>query len=122
MRSRSETLREATIKAKRPVITRFARAITDAIHLIKADKEGTKAVIGRYTRLTDQEGLEHTYRNYTSVLLDVSYADPTGIKTLLDDMAPKNSKAATADAKSFVDLSFVQEMETTGFIRELTKK
>ncbi len=114
--------REATIKSRRPMVSRFARAMTEALHLVKADKEGTKAIIGKYTRLTDPEGLERTYRNYTSVLLDVPYADPAGIKTLLDDMAPKNPKAAAADPKSFVDASFVQEMESSGFIKQLLKK
>jgi NitT/TauT family transport system substrate-binding protein len=114
--------REAIIKNKRPMVLRFTRAITEAIHLIKADKEGTKAVIGKYTRLTDPEGLERTYKNYTSVLLDVPYADPAGIKTVLDDMAPKNPKAAAADPKAFVDASFVQEMEASGFIKQLSKR
>ncbi len=114
--------REAIIKSRRPMVSRFARAMTEALHLVKADKEGTKAIIGKYTRLTDPEGLERTYRNYTSVLLDVPYADPAGIKTLLDDMAPKNPKAAAADPKSFVDASFVQEMETSGFIKQLSRR
>jgi NitT/TauT family transport system substrate-binding protein len=114
--------REATIKSKRPMVGRFARAITEAIHYIKSDKEGTKAVIGKYTRLTDPDGLERTYRNYTAVLLETPYADPAGIKTLLDDMAPKNPKAAAADPKSFVDASFVQEMESSGFIKQLYQK
>jgi len=52
----------------------------------------------------------------------VPYADPAGIKTLLDDMAAKNSKAATADPKTFVDASFVQEMEALGFIKSLQKR
>jgi NitT/TauT family transport system substrate-binding protein len=114
--------REAIIKSRRPAVARFCRAITEAIHFIKSDKESTKAIIGKYTRLTDPEGLERTYRNYTSVLMDVPYADPAGIKTLLDDMAPKNPKAATADPKTFVDASFVQEMENSGFIKQLTKR
>jgi ABC-type nitrate/sulfonate/bicarbonate transport system substrate-binding protein len=114
--------RESIIKAKRPVVTRFARAITEAIHFIKVEKEATKAIIGKYTKFTDPEGLERTYKNYTSVLLDVPYADPAGIKTLLDDMAPKNPKAAAADPKSFVDQSFVQEMESSGFIKQLLKR
>jgi hypothetical protein len=54
--------------------------------------------------------------------MDVPYADPAGIKTLLDDMAPKNPKAAAADPKTFVDASFVQEMETSGFIKQVTKR
>jgi hypothetical protein len=114
--------REAIIKSKRPLVAAVARAITEAIHTIKSDREGTKAVIGKYTRLSDPEGLERTYRNYTGVLLDVPYPDPAGIKTLLDDMAPRQPKAATADPKTFVDLSFVQEMESSGFIKQLQRK
>jgi ABC-type nitrate/sulfonate/bicarbonate transport system substrate-binding protein len=114
--------REAIIKAKRPAVAKFARAITEAIHFIKVDKEATKAVIAKYTKFSDPDGLERTYKNYTSVLLDVPYADPAGIKTLLDDMAPKNPKAAAADPKSFVDPSFVQEMEASGFIKQLYKR
>lgn len=114
--------REAIIKTKRPMVMKFTRAITEAIHYIKADKEGTKAIIAKYTKFSDSEGLERTYRNYTSVLMEVPYANPAGIKTLLDDMAPRNAKAAAADPKSFVDASFVQEMESSGFIKQLYKK
>jgi len=114
--------REAIIKTKHPMVAKFARAVTEAIHYIKTDKEVTKAIIGKYTRFTDPEGLERTYKNYTAVLLDVPYADPAGIKTLLDDMAAKNPKAAAADPKSFVDQSFVQEMESSGFIKQLYKR
>ena len=114
--------REAIIKAKRPVVTKFVRALTEAIYFIKADKETTKAIIGKYTKLTDSEGLERTYKNYTSVLPEAPYPEPAGIKTLLDDMAPRNAKAAAADPKSFVDVSFVQEMEASGFIKQLQKK
>ena len=82
--------------------------------MLRMTKKATKAVIGKYTKFTDPEGLERTYKNYTSVLLEVPYADPTGIKTLLDDMAPHNPKAASADPKTFVDATFVQEMESSG--------
>jgi hypothetical protein len=114
--------REATIKARRPLMAKVVRAITEAIHSAKNDKEGTKAIIGKYTKFTDPEGLERTYRNYTAVLMDVPYPDPVGIKTLLDDMAPRNAKAAAADPRIFVDPSFVQEMEASGFIKQLRQQ
>ena len=113
--------REITIKSKRSMVASFSRAITEAIHMVKADREATKAIIGKYTRLNDPEGLERTYRNYTSVLLDVPIPDPAGMKTLLDDMAAKNPKAAAADPRAFVDPSFVHEMETSGFIKQLKR-
>jgi hypothetical protein len=37
-------------------------------------------------------------------------------------MAPKNPKAAAADPRSFVDPNFVQEMEASGFIKQLYKR
>jgi len=65
----------------------------------------------KYHVAPDPEGLERTYRNHVGVLLDVPYADPVGIKTLLDDMAPRNPKAAAArryeydPSASYADLS-----------------
>jgi len=44
------------------------------------------------------------------------------VKTLLDDIAPRTPKAATADPKSFVDMSVVQELEAAGYIKQLYKK
>jgi NitT/TauT family transport system substrate-binding protein len=114
--------REAIVKQRRPMLTRVVRALTEAIHYIRVDKEGTKAVIGKYTKLSDADGLERTYKNYAAVLPETPSPDPTGIKTLLDDMAAKNPKAAAADPKSFVDQSFVQEMESSGFIKQLYRR
>jgi hypothetical protein len=37
-------------------------------------------------------------------------------------MAPRNPKAAAANPKTFVDQSFVQDMETAGFIKQLYKR
>ena len=49
---------------------KIVRGITEAIYFIKSDKEATKAIIGKYTRFTDPEGLERTYRQRHAVLLD----------------------------------------------------
>ena len=53
---------------------------------------------------------------------EVPYPSAEGVKTLLDDIAPRTPKAATADPESFVDMSFVQELETSGFIKHLYKR
>lgn len=114
--------REAVIKSKRPVLAKFARAMTEALHFLKTEKEASKAIFSKNLRLTDPEGLERAYRAYSGVFPQVPHPTPDGAKTLLDDMAPRNPKAAAADPKSFVILSLVQELETSGFIRQLYKK
>jgi hypothetical protein len=47
---------------------------------------------------------------------------PEGVKTLLDDFAARDPKAAAADPKAFVDPSLVRELEASGFIKQLYKK
>jgi NitT/TauT family transport system substrate-binding protein len=113
---------ESFIKTRRPLAAKFTRAIIEAIHFIKSDMEGTKAVITKNLRVTDPESLERAYKSYAPIFREVPYPDPEGVKTYLDDLARTNPKAATADPRSFVDMSFVQELESSGFIKQLYKR
>ena len=68
-------------------------------------------------------GLERAYRSaYNGAFPKVLYPNAEGVKTLLDDIAPRRPKAATADPKSFVDMSLVHELESSGFIKQLYKR
>ncbi|HWP57445.1 MAG TPA: ABC transporter substrate-binding protein [Candidatus Acidoferrales bacterium] len=114
--------RESIIKAKRPLMAKLVRAMVEGIHFIKTEREAAKAIIGKNLHISDPEGLERAYRDYSAVFPEVPYPVPEGVKTMLDDLAPRNPKAAAADPKTFVDLSFVRELETSGFIKQLYKK
>jgi len=114
--------REKTVKERRPLVQKVVRAFTEALHYIKTNKEDTKALIGKNLKTKDPEGLERAYRAYNAAFPEVPYPNTEGVKTLLDDMAPRDKKAATADPKSFVDMSFVQELEASGFIKQLYKR
>jgi ABC-type nitrate/sulfonate/bicarbonate transport system substrate-binding protein len=114
--------REKTVKERRPLVNKVVRAFTEALHYIKTNKEETKALIGKNLKTNDPEGLERAYRAYNGAYPEVPYPGSEGVKTLLDDIAPRTPKAATADPKSFVDMSLVQELEASGFIKQLYKR
>ncbi len=114
--------RESIIKAKRPLIMKLVRAMTEALYFLKTDKEAAKAIFRKNLGISDPEGLEKAYRDYSAVFPEVPYPYPDGVKTMLDDLAPRNPKAATADPKAFVDMSFVRELDSSGFIKQLYKK
>ena len=114
--------REAIIRTKRPSMAKFSRAMTEAIHFIKTDKEGAKAIFSKNLKLTDPEGLERAHRAYSAVFPEAPFPTSDGVKTMLDDLAPRNPKAAAAEPKSFVDMSLVQELETSGFIKQLYRR
>jgi NitT/TauT family transport system substrate-binding protein len=115
-------VRESTIKARRPVFTRFVRAMTEAIHIYKTEKEWTKGVIGKYLRTNDPENLERSYNSFRPLFPEVPHPTVDGVKTLLDDLAGKNPKAADVNPKELIDGSFVDEMERAGFIKQLYRK
>jgi NitT/TauT family transport system substrate-binding protein len=114
--------REAIVKAKRPLLLKFTRAMIEATHFNKTNKEEAKAIWGKYLRITDQEALERAWQTYTAAYPDNLLPTPDGVKTLLDDIAPREPKAATADPRQFVDPSLVREVEATGFVKQLYKR
>jgi NitT/TauT family transport system substrate-binding protein len=113
--------REAIVKAKRPLLLKFTRAMIEAIHFNKTNKEEAKAIWARNLRVSDQEGLERAWHTYTAAYPDNLLPTPEGVKTLLDDLAPRDPKAAAANPRLFVDPSLAQEIEATGFVKQLYK-
>jgi NitT/TauT family transport system substrate-binding protein len=114
--------RESIIKTKRPLMLKLARAVVEAIHIIKTEKEYTKAIFKKNLGVADPEGLERAYQDYSKIFPEVPYPTADGVKTMLDDMAPKTPKAASADSKAFVDMTIMQEIEKSGLIKQLYKK
>ena len=110
---------ESAIKTRRPIFTRLTAALTEAIHVYKTEREWTKALIGKYLKVSDPDGLERAYNSLNTILPELPTPTPDGVKTLLDDLATKNPKATAANPKAFVDLSFVDEIERSGFVKQL---
>ena len=63
--------------------------------------------------------LERAYNSLKMILPETPAPTPDGVKILLDDLSAKNPKAAAANPRDFVDTSFVEEMEKSGFIKQL---
>jgi NitT/TauT family transport system substrate-binding protein len=114
--------RESILKAKRPLMLKLARAVVEAIHIIKTDKEYAKALFKKNLGVADPEGLERAYHDYANIFPEAPYPTPDGVKTMLDDLAPRNPKAAAADPKAFVDQSLIKELDASGFLKRLYKK
>lgn len=114
--------RESIVKAKRPLMLKLVRAMVEAIHIIKTEKEYAKGLFKKNLGVSDPEGLERAYKDYANVFPEVPYPMSDGVKTMLDDLAPKNPKAAAADPKTYVDMSLVAELDKSGFIKQLYKK
>jgi NitT/TauT family transport system substrate-binding protein len=109
------------LDANREVSSSFMKAVTEAIALMKEDKEGTIAVMAQYLKLDVEEdapSLNEAYdRLVLAYLAQVPYPSIEGVNNLLEQA--ESPDAANYKAEDVVDLSIVEELEASGFIADL---
>ncbi|HTM07595.1 MAG TPA: ABC transporter substrate-binding protein [Verrucomicrobiae bacterium] len=104
------------------IVRRYMRAYVEAIHFYKTRKEEAIKISQKYSRLDDRKAQEETWEWHTRYIPNAPYPPIEGYQLILQDMAEKNPKAAQANAKDYVDLRFVKELEDSGFIKSLYGK
>ena len=91
------------------------------MHWFMTDRDFSIQVMEKYLRLEDKELLGDAYTFYSERLEKIPYPTIKGIKFILDDMAEKHPQARKTAPESFVDLSLLQELEHSGFFKQLWK-
>ncbi len=114
-------IRRTTIASKKDVVAAAVRSITEAISFEIKQPAETQAIIGTYTKTTEPALLKETYDTLVPYLNKTPTPKADQVKAALDLIALNNPKAATADPTKFVDTSFVDDLEKSGFIASLYK-
>jgi NitT/TauT family transport system substrate-binding protein len=114
--------RVSYIKDNRDTVRKFTRALVEAIHFYKTQKEFSKKVIGKYVKTTDSEALEDSYQFFAPLVPSKPYPTLEGIKEALMELGEKDPKARAARPEDFADMSFVKELDDSGYIDGLYKK
>ena len=91
------------------------------MHWFMTDRDFSIQVMEKYLRLEDKELLGDAYTFYSERLEKIPYPTIKGRKFILDDMAEKPPQARKTASESFVDLSLLQELEHSGFFKQLWK-
>jgi NitT/TauT family transport system substrate-binding protein len=110
------------IKANREVVKSALKAYVEGIYFVFANKEPTLRTLARYMRTGDQEVLEYSYEHYLKRTPKKPYPTMEGIQNLIDMSAPHVPQAKTAKPEQFVDLTFLQELETERFFEEMARR
>jgi NitT/TauT family transport system substrate-binding protein len=109
------------LRERRPVVKSFVQAYAEGLHRFMTDRDFSIQVMKKYLRMDDKELLDDAYAFYSERLEKIPYPTIKGIKFILDDMAEKHPQARKTSPESFVDLSLLQEMEQSGFFKQLWK-
>jgi NitT/TauT family transport system substrate-binding protein len=109
------------LRERRPVVKSFLQAYAEGLHRFMTDRDFAVRVLKKYLRVDDKEILDDAYAFYSQRLQKIPFPTIKGIKFILDDMAERQPRAKNVAPESFVDLSLLQEMEQSGFFKQLWK-
>jgi ABC-type nitrate/sulfonate/bicarbonate transport system substrate-binding protein len=109
----------------REVVTGMIKATMEGVRQIFVNEKHAKSVLAKYTRQTDPDILDQTYR----FALDIFIKDPTvtanSIRPIVQQSAEFNlvdAKAATSTPlTAYYDNSYVEELKRSGWLAELWK-
>ncbi|HEX2928535.1 MAG TPA: ABC transporter substrate-binding protein [Candidatus Binatia bacterium] len=110
------------IKKKPDTVRRFIRAYVEGSHYNLTNPKGAQKILQKYLAIKDTKSVEESYNEIVAKLtLKVPYPTEPGIQLYLDQLKIKNPKAAQAKPSDFTDVSFLKELESSGFIDKLYK-
>ncbi len=113
------------IREHNDTVRRYVRAHVEAVHKMWTDKEATIRALGKYMGGgLDRDTLEKSYDNvmHETLYPKTQYPSQEGLKTVIEDLAERDPRAKTVKPEQFVDMSFIRELDHSGFIDGLYKK
>lgn len=112
-------VRRVYLRENRDIVKRFLKAYSEAVHVIKTDRERTLKVFAKRMRLDDPEILNETYNYFAPRFSFPPRVNMQGIKDTLDFYAETNPEVKNRNPQEFVDNSIIDELEKEGFFKSL---
>ena len=111
------------IRESPDIVRQYVKSQIEAVHRVKTDRATAMSVLVKYLGSPDKEILERTYdlASADDKLSPKQYPTLEGIKNILEPLAEKDPKTKAAKAEDFVDMSFIKELDESGFVDELYK-
>jgi NitT/TauT family transport system substrate-binding protein len=105
------------------IVRRYAKAQLEAVHLMKTNREMWIKVLGKYVKV-GRDILEKSYEVSTTEALfpRKQYPSLDAIRAAFEQIAEDEPKAKASKPESFVDMSFIDELDKSGYIDSLYKR
>src|SRR5512145_985606 len=109
-------------KSHRDDVLRFLKAYIEGTQRLFADRELGIRALRKYGGISDRELLASTYDLFTSKYVKkIPKVNLKGVENSLSLIAESNPKAKNRRPEEFMDTSYMDELEKTGFIKSVWK-
>ncbi|HEX2229765.1 MAG TPA: ABC transporter substrate-binding protein [Candidatus Binatia bacterium] len=105
--------RKADAEAKVEWLQRFIRMTMEAVRLMKADRQTTVRIIGKYLRENDREALEESFKVHALSMVDYPLVSRTAVEDAYSDAlkALKGSIPRNSNIDAMYDNSLVESIK-----------
>ena len=110
------------IKQDRDLVMRYMRAHLEGIARFKQEPELAKKVIKKMLRLDDDSLAQESWELFAKHRIAAPYPNIKGMKTSYEYVAATRPDVYKHKPEEFVDSSFVEELDKSGFIKKLYEK
>jgi len=107
------------IRSHSQLVENFLKGYIESLHFFRTQREKTLAGIMKFLKMNDRARAEEGYEYYVDLMPQMPYPSAQGVRAVLQFLAPKQPKAATANPEEFYDISFLKKIESSGFIKSL---
>jgi len=105
------------IQQKPDAVNRYLRAYTEALSIIRRDKETAMKVMAKFMKTDNRQVLESIYEEHAPVMQRVPLMTKDEVQAVLDVV--KSPKGQQVKPEDFYDNSFIQKLDASGFINSL---
>ena len=113
---------QALIKSRPDLVRNAMKAYIEGIHFYKTHRAESLAVLAKYLKTSDADVLAEVYEDVgLNLTAEKPYPTLRGIGIMLRELASANPKTGASRPEDFVDLTFIKELDSSGFIDRLYK-
>jgi NitT/TauT family transport system substrate-binding protein len=108
-----------SLKERAAVAQKFVAALAEALHFVEKNPDRAKAAVSKALKLNDADALQSAYEAYAKLLANRRLLVPESTVAGIIDVAREQGTAVRRKASEIVDNRFAEDLEKSGFLKEL---
>jgi ABC-type nitrate/sulfonate/bicarbonate transport system substrate-binding protein len=114
---------DSVIRRNPELVSRVVKSFVEAIHFYRTRKKDAIAILKNFLRYTNDEEVEEAYKEAGLKLVPIKpYPSIEGLESILETLEERNPKAKGRKAEEFVNVSFLEKLDKSGYIDQLYSK
>lgn len=110
-----------TLKDRPQVVQKMVAALAEAVHFVEKNPDRAMASVGKTLRIDDADALRSAYDAYARNLINRRMIVPAKMVAQTLDIAREDGAAIRRKPNEIFDNSFVEDLEKSGFMKDLWK-